>query len=79
MQAVSYYAQPYRFGPLTQGWTEPPIGAEYTNGCAPSCLPYRKMSIYSGSNEAQHNNIAKGRARPLMAAPLHCFFKVNAP
>ena len=59
MQAVGYYAQPYLFGALTQGWKEPPIGAEYANGCAPSYFHFRKVSIYSGSNEIQHNIIAK--------------------
>lgn len=59
MQAVAYYAHPYLFGALTQGWNEPPIGAEYANGCTPSYLHFRKISIYSGSNEIQHNIIAK--------------------
>jgi len=59
MQAVGYYAQPYLFGALTQGWNEPPIGAEYANGCAPFYFHSRKVSIYSGSNEIQHNIIAK--------------------
>lgn len=59
MQAIGYYAQPYLFGALTQGWNEPPIGAEYANGCAPSYFHFRKVSIYSGSNEIQHNIIAK--------------------
>ena len=59
MQAVGYYAQPYLYAALTQGWNEPPIGAEYANGCTPSYLHFRKVSIYSGSNEIQHNIIAK--------------------
>ena len=59
MQAVAYYAQPYVYSALTQGWNEPPIGAEYANGCTPAYLHFRKVSIYSGSNEIQHNIIAK--------------------
>ena len=59
MQAVSYYAQPYLYAALTQGWNELPIGAEYANGCKPNNMHFRKVSIYSGSNEIQHNIIAK--------------------
>ena len=59
MQAVGYYAQPYLYTALTQGWNEAPIGADYANGCTPNYLHFRKVSIYSGSNEIQHNIIAK--------------------
>ena len=59
MQAVAYYAQPYLLEALTQGWNEPPIGAEYANSCTPSYFHFRKVSIYSGSNEIQRNIIAK--------------------
>ena len=59
MQAVGYYAQPYLFAALTQGWNEPSIGAEFANGCTPFYLHFRKVLIYSGSNEIQHNIIAK--------------------
>ena len=59
MQAVSNYAQPYLYAALTQGWNEPPIGSEYANGCKPNYMHFRKVSIYSGSNEIQHNIIAK--------------------
>ena len=59
MQAVGYYAQSYFYAALTQGWNEPPIGAEYANGCTPNYMHFRKVSIYSGSNEIQHNIIAK--------------------
>jgi alkylation response protein AidB-like acyl-CoA dehydrogenase len=61
MQAVGYYAMPYLIGALSQGWNEPPIGAEYANGCTPAYLQFRKVSIYSGSNEIQHNIIAKAQ------------------
>ena len=61
MQAVGYYGMPYLFQALSHGWSEPPIGAEYANGCTPAYLHFRKVSIYSGSNEIQHNIIAKAR------------------
>lgn len=59
MQAVGYYGMPYLLQALRHGWNEPPIGAEYANGCTPAYLHFRKVSIYSGSNEIQHNIIAK--------------------
>ena len=61
MEAIGYYAMPYLIGALSHGWNEPPIGAEYANGCTPAYLQFRKVSIYSGSNEIQHNIIAKAR------------------
>jgi alkylation response protein AidB-like acyl-CoA dehydrogenase len=60
-QAIGYYANPYLLSALTQGWNEPPIGAEYANGCTPAYLHFRKLSIYSGSNEIQRNIIAKAQ------------------
>ena len=50
---------PYLLSALSQGWNQPPIGAEYANGCTPAYLHFRKLSIYSGSNEIQRNIIAK--------------------
>ncbi len=61
VQALGYYANPYVFGALTQGWNELPIGAEYANGASPAYFHFRKVSIYSGSNEIQHNIIAKAQ------------------
>jgi alkylation response protein AidB-like acyl-CoA dehydrogenase len=58
-KAVGYYGMPYVLSALNDGWNEPPIGAEYANGCTPAYLHFRKLSIYSGSNEIQHNIIAK--------------------
>ena len=60
MEALGYYAQPYVRSALEEGWNEPPIGPEYANAAAPSYFHFRKVSIYSGSNEIQHNIIAKG-------------------
>jgi alkylation response protein AidB-like acyl-CoA dehydrogenase len=64
MEAMGYYGQPYVLGALMDGWgNESPIGADYANGMTPAYLHYRKVSIYSGSNEIQHNIIAKGTLR----------------
>ena len=64
MEAMGYYGQPYVLGALMDGWqNEEPIGWEYANGMTPAYLHYRKVSIYSGSNEIQHNIIAKGTLR----------------
>jgi len=60
MEAVGYYANPYVLPALLNGWNEPPIGAEHANSSAPKYFHFRKVSIYSGSNEIQHNIIAKG-------------------
>ena len=61
MLAIGYYANPYLLNALSHGWNEPPVGAEYANGVTPSYLHFRKVSIYSGSNEIQHNIIAKAQ------------------
>ena len=58
-EAVGYYGQPYVLKALEEGWNEPPIGAEYANSLTPKYLHFRKVSIYSGSNEIQRNIIAK--------------------
>lgn len=60
MDAVGYYAHPYVLQALSDGWNEPPIGAEYANGATPGYFHVRKVSIYSGSNEIQRNIVAKG-------------------
>jgi alkylation response protein AidB-like acyl-CoA dehydrogenase len=41
------------------GNNEPVIGPEYATEAAPMYFNYRKVSIYGGSNEIQHNIIAK--------------------
>jgi len=61
MKAIGYYANPYLINALSHGWNEPPIGAEYANGMTPSYLHFRKVSIYSGSNEIQRNIISKAQ------------------
>ena len=47
-------------GALEQGWNEEPIGgADYINALAAQYFNNRKHSIFAGSNEIQHNIIAK--------------------
>lgn len=59
MEAVGYYSSPYIKAALTERWNEEPIGAEYANAQTPQYLNNRKHSIFAGSNEIQHNIIAK--------------------
>ena len=61
MEAIGYYAMPHQIAALKQGWNEAAVGAEYANGCMPNYLHFRKVSICSGSNEIQHNVLAKAR------------------
>jgi alkylation response protein AidB-like acyl-CoA dehydrogenase len=60
MDAVGYYANPYVLGALLDGWNEESVGPEHANSATPKYMHFRKVSIYSGSNEIQHNIIAKG-------------------
>ncbi len=61
MEALGPNAIPYDLAALESGWgNRPAIGEPYENGVAPRYLHMRKVSIYSGSNEIQHNIIAKG-------------------
>ena len=60
-EAIAYYAMPYQIAALQHGWNEPSVGAEYANSCTPNYLHFRKVSIYSGSNEIQHNILAKAQ------------------
>ena len=61
-EAIAYYAMPYQIAALQHGWNElPSVGAEYANSCTPNYLHFRKVSIYSGSNEIQHNILAKSQ------------------
>ena len=59
MQALGYYAQPHEIEYLTPGSNVEPLGPEYAPTVTPRYLNYRKASIYGGSNEIQHNIIAK--------------------
>lgn len=59
MEALGYYAQPHNVEYLTPGSNAEPIGPEYAATVTPRYFNYRKASIYGGSNEIQHNIIAK--------------------
>ncbi len=60
MEAVGYYANPFVLGAMEHGWNEEPIGgADYINALAAKYFNDRKQSIFAGSNEIQHNIIAK--------------------
>ena len=61
MEALGYAAIPYDLEALEGGWgNRTPVGEAYENGVTPRYFHMRKVSIYSGSNEIQHNIIAKG-------------------
>ena len=58
MDVVGPYVLP--FAPEDDhGSNEPPIGPDYAAGAAPTYFNWRKVSIYGGSNEIQHNIVAK--------------------
>ena len=59
MEAVGYYAEPFVLSALEHGWNEEPIGPDYANALAADYFNNRKVSIFAGSNEIQHNIIAK--------------------
>ncbi len=60
MEALGPAALPYDIDALEGGWgNRPAVGDPRENGIAPRYLHMRKVSIYSGSNEIQHNIIAK--------------------
>jgi alkylation response protein AidB-like acyl-CoA dehydrogenase len=59
MQAIGYYAHPHESEYLSPGSNAEPIGLEYSATVTPRYYNYRKASIYGGSNEIQHDIIAK--------------------
>jgi alkylation response protein AidB-like acyl-CoA dehydrogenase len=60
LELVGPYALPYQPEYLEdERWNEPPVGPEWGAALAPGYFNYRKVSIYGGSNEIQHNIIAK--------------------
>jgi len=60
LELVGPYALPYQPEYLEdERWNEPPVGPEWGAALAPAYFNYRKVSIYGGSNEIQHNIIAK--------------------
>ncbi|MGH6644693.1 MAG: acyl-CoA dehydrogenase family protein, partial [Bradyrhizobium sp.] len=59
LEAVGVYGAPYFRGFPVEGGNAYPIGPEYAHYTAPAYANMRKTSIYGGSNEIQHNIIAK--------------------
>jgi pimeloyl-CoA dehydrogenase large subunit len=57
MDVVGPYVMP--FFDNEEGANEPPVGPEYAAEAAPTYFNWRKVSIYGGSNEIQHNIMAK--------------------
>ncbi len=58
LEAVGHYGAPY-FRGFGEGDNEHPIGPDYAHRAAPTYFNGRKTTIYGGSNEIQHNIIAK--------------------
>jgi alkylation response protein AidB-like acyl-CoA dehydrogenase len=62
LEAVGVYAPPFiqdTWAHLRGGVNEPRPGPDYAAPVAPMYFNYRKTSIYAGSNEIQHNIMAK--------------------
>jgi alkylation response protein AidB-like acyl-CoA dehydrogenase len=57
MEVVGPYVMPYQRG--FDGRNEAIVGPDYATEAGPMYFNYRKVSIYGGSNEIQHNIIAK--------------------
>ncbi len=60
MDVVGPYVAPFSAGlEDEEPGNEPPIGPDYAAAAGPTYFNWRKVSIYGGSNEIQHNIIAK--------------------
>ena len=59
VEATAYYALPFDRGVLDDGANVPPIGPDYSIAAAGRYFNQRKSTIYGGSNEVQHEIIAK--------------------
>ncbi len=59
VEANAYYAAPFDRGVLDAGANVPPIGPDYSIAAAGRYYNTRKATIYGGSNEVQHEIIAK--------------------
>jgi acyl-CoA dehydrogenase len=59
LEALAHYAPPDQRPALGVGATEEPIGASYAATPTARYLNTRAISIYGGSNEIQHNIIAR--------------------
>jgi alkylation response protein AidB-like acyl-CoA dehydrogenase len=62
LEAVGVYGQPFvqdTWAEIRGGSNVPRAGADYAATVAPTYFNFRKTSIYAGSNEIQHNIMAK--------------------
>jgi alkylation response protein AidB-like acyl-CoA dehydrogenase len=62
LEAAGIYAQPFvrdTWAGLRGETNVPRAGPDYAATLAPTYFNYRKTSIYAGSNEIQHNIMAK--------------------
>ena len=59
VEATAHYALPFAHGDLDDGANVPPIGPDYSIAAAGRYFNQRKSTIYGGSNEVQHEIIAK--------------------
>jgi alkylation response protein AidB-like acyl-CoA dehydrogenase len=62
LEAAGIYAQPFvrdTWAQLDGRTNAPRAGPDYAATTAPMYFNYRKTSIYAGSNEIQHNIMAK--------------------
>ena len=58
LEMAGHYGAPY-FRSFGEGDNEHAVGPAWANRAAPTYFNYRKTSIYAGSNEIQHNIMAK--------------------
>ena len=58
-EALGPLALPFQREAMEEGWNEEIVGPDYAPPVAPRYFNFRKTSIYGGSNEIQHNILAK--------------------
>ncbi len=58
-EALGPTALPFQREAMEEGWNGEVIGPDYAPSVAPKYFNFRKTSIYGGSNEIQHNILAK--------------------
>ena len=59
MEVAGPLALPFEANDEALGHNEAPLGPDWAGPLAPSYFNNRKVSIYGGTNEIQHNIIAK--------------------
>ena len=59
VEAIAYYVQPDVMEARTWGANVPPVGPDHTLMVMPKYLNTRAQTIFGGSNEVQHNIMAK--------------------